>query len=220
VARGIVGLGGVVALIGALHLPAGRALLRQVGGCPVGTPLAAADADQARAVAWSTVRGVGAAPARPALGFALGETTRDGVRAWADQAGAACVDEGASLRCAALPAGLWGDAGPGDELRAGFDGAGALVSVVVSLSGRTPEAASAAWSRLADGLDAQLGAKAARRGDGTAAGLARGGMAQAVAEARFEDFRASVTATQLGAGRVTVRAVYQLLPPEIVASRD
>lgn len=218
-ARGLVGLGGVVALIGALHLPAGRALLRTVGGCPVGAPVAAEDADRARAVAWSTLRGVGEAPARPALGFALGETTRDALRAWADDAGAACVDEGASLRCTALPAGPWGAAGPDDELRAGFDGAGALVSVVVSLSGRTPGEASAQWSALADGLDRQLGVPAARRGDGSAAGLARGGMAQATAEARFADFRASVTATQLGAGRVTVRAVYQLLAPEAVAAR-
>src|SRR5690242_9186696 len=89
-----------VAGVGLLHTPGARSLLQRIGGCPVGraTP---AQVEAAQRRAWRTLQGSEHAPARPALGFALGEATLPQIRAWAAARGLTCevLRGGALLRC-------------------------------------------------------------------------------------------------------------------------
>ena len=125
-------LAGVVATVGALHMPFARGFLMSIGGCPVGHAKLA-ELEPARRAAIAAERGTEAAPARPALGFALDRTTLAETRAWADRTHVACDDvrEGL-LRCKGVPSaalGLSDSDGPVSELYFGFDTRGRLVDV-------------------------------------------------------------------------------------------
>ncbi len=89
--------------IGLLHTSWGRPLLMRLGGCPAAR-VSPAEVDRLRLSGFHAVALPGSlrAPARPALGFALEQTTRADVREWAARAGVACEarERGLlSLRC-------------------------------------------------------------------------------------------------------------------------
>jgi hypothetical protein len=144
--------------IGVFHMPFARGLLARVGGCPVGhAPLA--EIEPARRAAIATERGSVAAPARPALGFALDRTTRVDVRAWADQSRVRCEDVREGLvRCKGVPAsalGLPESDGSVGELSLGFNTRGRLVDVATM---RTHVAGVGVVRDVASKLASQVGA--------------------------------------------------------------
>lgn len=205
----------LVGLIGLAHLPIAAPLLGlwTGGGCPVGLdhPLTPAARDAARSTAMDAVRGQGAAGERPALGFALDVTSRVEATAWAAAHGVACTDARELKQCGPVPANAIPD-GPRDTLVFEFDAADALVSVT---AGRRVPAAEAVdlFVALQAGVAERAGPATLQRGEPTAEWLDRGPLTQLSSEFRFADYRAQLTATNLGPGRIAVREVYQALGP-------
>ena len=205
----------LVGLIGLAHLPIAAPLLGlwTGGGCPVGLdhPLAPAARDAARATALEVVRGVGTAGDRPALGFALDGTSRVEATAWAATHGVVCTDARELKQCGPVPATAIPD-GPRDSLVFEFDAGDALVSVTAGR--RVPAAeAVAVYVALEAGVAERAGPATLQRGEPTAEWLDRGPLTQLSSEFRFADYRAQLTATNLGPGRIAVREVYQALRP-------
>jgi hypothetical protein len=201
----------LVGAVGALHLPFARPLLMRLGGCPADrvSPLAI---HAARHEAITAARGPIAAPARPALGFALDEATIDDVRAWSSRAGVTCDEkrEGTFVRCrdvaaASLP-GTWPH--------------GTLAEVTFGLSPKTKKVIAVATLRSglsdSDGvqtisgtsreLEAKLGAPTKSAGDASA--LASAGYHTATLSYAYSDYLASVTATKMPERGVLVREEY------------
>jgi hypothetical protein len=163
------------------------------------------------------------APARPAPGFALEETTPDDVRAWAARAGIRCEarERGLlSLRCRQVPrdrlpgAASGGTdhrvppgASPIDELALTFSPGGRLVSVDAFTPRLLPGDAAASYGAATARLQAWLGAPADEIGDRAAASLARAPLATSRARFRFDDYVAIVSASNLSSG-VAVREQY------------
>ena len=194
--------------VGALHLPAARPALRWLmGGCPIGADLPPEQRDLARAAAVDAVRGVGAAPTNEALGFALGVTSRDDVAAWASTEGVTCVPARTTLRCDAVPGALAGLDGRG-ELRFDFDAKQRLVGLTGSWE--VPAARGAGW---VDQQGATLGEATLSHGDAAPAWLVAGPLRQVSREYRFADYRAILTATHTGGGRVVARGAWQTIAP-------
>ena len=180
------------AAIASLHSPWARPLLRRLGGCPA----ARATPEQVEAAqrgAWRRLRGAGAAPVRPALGFALERTTLADVHAWARAHGLACAQEraGALYRCGPVPASAVtpGASGTYDDVAFGFRLADRrLVNLTTLRTGLDPEDAEA---RLHDA------AKALERALGVPAEDARATAGPAYVAYRFADYMADVTAMRL-----------------------
>ena len=204
----------LLALLGALvlaHTPRGRPLLARLdarGGCPVGVgapDVSPAQLDAQRAAAWAPLRGIGAAPSRPARGLALDRSTPEEVTAWARERGASCVAElgGAALRCERSSLG---------DLLARFDAARHLVGLDLARHEAGPEAASTRFEELRGDLARDLGPPSSAWGEATAAYLAEGPLRQAGARFRFADFAADVSVTNLPAGGVVLREQYRALP--------
>lgn len=213
--RGALAAGAFVAVIGLLHLPVGRSALRWVtGGCPIGMDiqLDPAARDAARTVALRSVQGDALAAARPALGFALERTTREDVAAWAQAHQLACAGDGPRMRCADVPAALWGGPADADVVLLQFDARDALISATATVSALTPAAAAAALRQLTADVVAQVGPPTSTHGGADAASLAAGGLSQSSSEFRFADYRAQLVATQVSGGRVSLRSVFQAIP--------
>jgi hypothetical protein len=209
--------------IGLLHTSWGRPLLMRLGGCPAAR-VSAAEVERLRLTGFHAVALPGSlrAPARPALGFALEETTPADVRAWAARAGIQCEarERGLlSLRCRQVPrdrlpgvarAGAGGGAGAGappiDELALTFAPSGRLISVDAFTPGLPPGDAAASYRAATAGLQAWLGPPADEIGAGAAA-LASAPLATARARFRFDDYVAIVSASNLSSG-VAVREQY------------
>lgn len=197
---------GVVTLgVGLLHMPWARPLLARIGGCPASraTPQQV-EAEQRRA--WLSLRGAGSAPARPALGFALGRTTLAEVKAWAEARGLRCDASrgGALLRCAGVPAaalpsparGVYEDLAFGFRLRDER-----LVNVTALRSGLAAEEASAQLRDAAARLERALGAPTRQAAGESAA-------APSFVLYRYADYLADVTAMQLPSRGHAVREHY------------
>lgn len=213
--RGALAMGTFVGVIGLLHLPVGRAALRWLtGGCPIGMDiqLDPGAREAARAAALGPVRGTTAAAARPALGFALERTTRADVAAWSQTNHLACEGDGPLLRCADVPAALWGGPMDADVVLLQFDAHDALVSATATASAMTPDAAASALRQLTSDVVAAVGPPTSTHGEADAAWLAAGGLSQASSEFRFADYRAQLVATQVSGGRVSLRSVFQAIP--------
>jgi hypothetical protein len=126
-----------VGLIGVLHMPFARKLLQSVGGCPFPTTsrtLTAAEAEALRQDTLAPAKTLAPAPARPALGFVLEQTTRAEVNSWAASHQITCQGDrhGAGLTCqnvaaSALPAP--GATEVSGSLMLGFGANDTLVSV-------------------------------------------------------------------------------------------
>ncbi len=195
---------GAAAVVG-LHTRGGRPLLARVSGCPA-TKVSPAAALHARDEAVAKTRGDGAAPARPALGFALDEARLADVRAWATAKGIACSEArgGTLLKCADVPASALPRGGRDShalytEIAFGFRADdGALHAVTALRSGLAADAATRELGALADGLTAELGVSPTARGDVAALGKAR--WATASLGYRYADYLLDVGATTLPDG--------------------
>jgi hypothetical protein len=205
----------LIAAIGFLHTPAGRPLLARVGGCPVGNaPPARVEEGRVRAVLQT--RGAEAAPARPALGFRLDETTLADVKAWASHHGARCVEkrEGTLLQCADVPSraidGPAADASAKvDDVSFGFTpGTHVLTGISTLRYARVPGGAVATLDHKVSSLEKELGAGKAtgQRDEGYLSG---GAYRTAVVEYRFRDYMADVTGMNLPGRGIAVREHYQ-----------
>ena len=117
--------------------------------------------------------GTTAAPARPALAFALDVTTPGDVRAWAKAAHVSCEDVHPGLmKCAGVPDAR---AGTIDELALGFDTGGHMVNVSTLRQHLTPSAAAESARDITASLRAELGGSGHATGDFDAAHLSRSG---------------------------------------------
>lgn len=199
-------------LVGLLHLPAFRPLLHAgSGGCPVGmdTHLTAEQVDDARNTVLSHDRGVTGAAARPALGFVLDVTSRAEVAAWAVTHGVQCDEGEFETRCGAVPTGAMAGIPKVDQLLLRFDAEGRLVVVDATIREIDAEGAAALVRTMSEDLGRTAGTPTTTRGEPSGAYLARGAMNQSRTSFRFEDYRADVTATNVGSGRIVVRATFQ-----------
>ncbi|EYF07461.1 hypothetical protein [Chondromyces apiculatus] len=235
VKRGLVGVVGftllAVAVIGFAHTKHGRsllALMRGAPGCPVGmdAKLSPEELEQVRGKVLASVRGDERALVRPALGFVLDATTRADVERWAQEKGVRCepAKRGAALRCLDVPVSALAavDAGvekaetrvpshPVDGLFFGFDGHGRLVSLDASRDHLSAAEAAQLVEEVREDLAAQAGPPALERGVPGAEYLQGGALRQIASEFRFSDYRAQVSATNLGQ-KVVVREQYQSIP--------
>jgi hypothetical protein len=197
-----------VGLIGVLHMPFARSFLMDLGGCPVGHA-SLAQLEPARNAAIATEKGAVAAqaPMRPALGFALGKTTRADTEAWADRSHVSCdgVREGLVL-CKDVPSsalGLPASDGKVGELHFGFDTHGLLVDV--STMRMHAEATPAA--DIEKRLEAQVGAPQQRTGSFDGPHLAANGALSSV-RYRYRDYFAEVIAMRFKGDGLVVREHY------------
>ena len=145
-----VGLLGVIVFVtgfvGFMHTRAGHPLLMRLAGlagCPMGKANGA-DVEVVRLAGAARERGAQPAPARPALGFLLDQSTLADVRNWMERVGAACTEErqGTLVKCGELPAiaigrPAWEKAIT--EVSFGFTPGGQLVTVTALYSHRTAE---------------------------------------------------------------------------------
>jgi hypothetical protein len=201
-----------VGLVGLAHLPAARPLLRICAGgaCPVGAdaPADPAVIDQARASTLPALRGETAAASRPAAGFRLDEDDAASVAAWAVQHKLSCAKEGALTTCGPVPAGLLPEGRAHDTISFQFDANDKLVTVMARVNALPAEEAAATVQARTAVLEAAVGPAYSARGD--AASLSKP-LSQVSAEFRFTDYRAQLTATHVGGGRIAYREVFQSL---------
>jgi hypothetical protein len=205
-------------LIGVLHLPAAAPLLRRISpafACPLrkGTP-DQIDRGHALGVAAIRASATSAAPARPALGFALDRTRRADIEAWASRHGVSCAAIGGNdnlQKCVDVPASAVGQAaelGPLEEVCFEFKASGELVNVqAMRRHLGAADAARVVGSRERT-VAATVGAPTLSAGEATAANLGRSALASYVAEHTFIDYRATVSATNLAHTGVMVREEY------------
>lgn len=198
--------------IGALHLPMARPLLAWVGvGCPA--KASPEEVEAARKNAASLARGPTWAKARPALGFRLDQTTKAEVDAWVKAKGLSCTEaeRGTVLRCAGVPAAALGrsEGGTGvDDLSFAFSAKDLRLVTVSTLQSQLNAAqAASALEELSGELGLRLGEPGRRIGQPTAGYLAGGSLRTAMVEYRYQDYLATVSATNLG-DRVAVREHY------------
>ncbi len=97
-----------VSLIGVMHMPFARNLLRRAS-CPFPTTdrvLTVREAEGLRIAKLAPARSLSRAPARPALGFSLDTTRRADVIAWAREHDLRCTEDrhGAGVTCANVAA--------------------------------------------------------------------------------------------------------------------
>lgn len=192
----------LVGVIGLLHMPFARNLLRSVGGCPFPTTdrtLTAQEAETLRQKTLAPERSLAPASARPALGFDLERTTRAEVIAWATKNGLTCKADrhGAGLTCPDVRASMLPEHGDRElvgQLMLGFTSAQKLVSVhYMTRDTRRPTIL--ARSEHASLTLSALGPRQ-ESGDPT---LAKP-LSQLRREVRFRDYLASVSATNMGRG--------------------
>ena len=208
----------LTAAIGALHMPFARPLLRKLTGglvCPIqrGTP---EQIDRGHALGAAAIRlsATRAAPARPALGFALDRTTQPELGAWAKAHDVSCsvIAGNATLqRCTDVPAMALGEPeslGPLEEATFEFKKSGELVNVQTMRRHLTAADAARVVGSLEDASDAVVGAPTKRAGVPTAAHLGRSFMSTFVAEHTYTDYRATISATNLAQTGIMVREEY------------
>lgn len=205
-------------LVGVLHMPFAADLLRAISpswACPVrrGTP---EQIDRATAMGAANIRdhASSAAPARPALGFALDTTTRGDIRAWAAKNGVTCAAIGGNdnlQKCTDVPAAAVGEPasfGPLEEITFELRATGELVNVQTMRRGLTADAAAAMSASIASTMKSTLGDPSQTGGEPTAAHLSHGVLATYVAVHQFTDYRATVSATNLASTGFMVREEY------------
>lgn len=205
--------GAFVGVMGFLHTPYGRPLMRRLGmSCPARkVSPAAAEAVRLRAVA--SLRTAVPSPARPALGQTLDVSRAIDVNAWAQARGLACTEEmrpSHAIRCAGLagqPA-VDPQAPPTEQIVFSFAPDGRLVSVDWLRSRLTAAEASRLFSYAAAKLTSALGSRGQMVGDATPSYLAGGSMRTARLQYRYSDYLATVTAMNIS-GRVVMHEQYE-----------
>jgi hypothetical protein len=202
-----------VGLMGFLHTPYGRPLMRRLGvSCPaLKVSPAAAEAVRLRAVA--SLRTALPSPARPALGQALDVSRAIDVNAWTHAHGLACAEQARpthAIRCAGLVGQPSPDpkAPPAEQIVFSFAPDGRLVSVDRLRSTLTAPEASRLFSQAAGELTAVLGPGGQMIGDATPAYLAGGSMHTARLQYRYSDYLATITAMNIS-GRLVMHEQYE-----------
>ena len=219
VKQAVVGTGATLTLltglIGFMHTPAGRPMLRWLAGtagCPVGGHLEPAERDAAILQARQVFKGDVPAASRQALGFTLGETTRETVRAWATEKGISCVDEEfARLHCTDVPAAALGVEMPVADLVVSFDAQDRLQGIDVHTGTLAADDAARLVEERGQAIAKQAGPPTSTAGEATGDWLASGPMAQVSESFHYSDRRAELTATNLGDGRIVLREFHQTL---------
>lgn len=199
---------------GLLHMPFARTLLARIGGCPFPVAEAApsqAEADAARVRAARGERGAERAQEKPALGFSLGDSTREDVHAWAARVHARCAHDavGLGMRCE----GVRLDALPGGrapsptraQVAFGFDLDGKLVSASFLARVTSPDEAERVRSDAEREL-ALSGPPTRTEGRGVTRAFERRVDAWA-----YSDYLGEVVTTHLGSG-VVVAARHMEIP--------
>ncbi|HEX2882086.1 MAG TPA: hypothetical protein VHO25_21350 [Polyangiaceae bacterium] len=195
----------LTALIGFAHTPAGRPLLALLGvvpGCPVLANIDPIKAQEKRQVWVAKKAGSERAPARPALGFELGRTSKAEVKRTLGKQGFTCSSarKESALDCKR----------EGDDVLLQFDSKDRLVAVDAF---RTTDSSVEAVSLLdaaARELASTIGAATQTRGERTASYLDEARFRQVVLEYRYSDYSARVAATNFGRG-LRVREQYDLI---------
>ena len=211
---GIVVATAMIGAVGLLHAPFARPLLMRVGGCPVaGGRMTPRESDAARRLALGVETGSATAPARPALGFALDETSLDDARAWARRGQVDCDEARAGLlRCTQVRAdalGIPASQGTIDELLLQFDPRGRLVNVTTIRAGLAPDAVASRAAAIVGSLDRELGPSPRGHGDFGGASLRSAGAESISTVAyRYSDYVAEVVAMNAPSGGPTLREHY------------
>ena len=206
-------VGAFVGVMGFLHTPYGRPLMRRLGmSCPaMNVSPAAAEAVRLRAVA--SLRTAAPAPARPALEQALDVSRAIDVNAWTHARGLACTEAmrpSHAIRCAGMagqPAPA-PKAPPAEQIVFSFAPDGRLISVDRLRSTLTATEASRLFGQAAAELTATLGPGGQMIGDATPAYLAGGSMHTARLQYRYSDYLATITAMNIS-GRVVMHEQYE-----------
>jgi hypothetical protein len=200
------------ALVGFAHTRPGRPLLAVIGPvlgmhgggkCPLGYDTAATPAarEMARRRFAATHAGSAVAHERPALGFALDETTRGDVLAWASEHHVKCVarKSGPDLDCADVPAAALPDHEDGVPLHSlwlTFGVGDRLIAAVGIRRDPSDSAIGDAFAKVTRDVALLAGPATTTSGDPTS--LAAGQLYQAMAEYRFQNYFAVARATNMG----------------------
>ncbi len=199
-----------IGMVGLLHTPYGRPLMRRMGvACPA-TKVSPAQAEAVRLRAVATLRTEVPSPARPALGQELDVSRARDVLAWTRARGLACVESSRpshTLKCEG-PSGAGAFLDPvADQVVFAFAPDGRLVSVDRLRSTLTAAEASRLFGRAAAQLAAALG-PGQLVGDATPEYLAGGSMHAVRLAYRFSDYLATVAAVNV-AGRIVMHEQYE-----------
>jgi hypothetical protein len=195
------------------HTRAGRALFGEK--CPwEGAPPSAERLESFRVKNAANLKGTTRAPARPAFGFVLDQSTKADVTAWGTRVGATCREEiaGAALRCesADRPIGAENEV-PVKDAFFRFDPRGVLVGVDLMRDGTNGEKAAAVLTTITAQIARAAGPPSTVQGTASSAHLA-GYLNRAGSEFRFADYAADVSATNMGEQGVVVREQYRSIP--------
>lgn len=206
----------VAAAIG-LHTPAGRALLGGADGCPWGKGApSAVQLEELRVKSTTALKPNGStrATTRPAFGFALDQSTRADVTAWATRASATCVDEigGAALRCELAKKNISEENGVSvRDAFFRFDPRGVIVGIDLMRDGTDGAKAAAVLTTISNRIAGAAGPPSTVQGMADSAHLG-GYLDRAATEFRFADYAADVSATNLGEEGVVIREQYRSIP--------
>jgi hypothetical protein len=203
---------GLVGLIGLLHTPYGRPLMRRLGAACPAAKVSPAEVETVRLRAVAALRTEVPSPARPAVGQQLDVSRAADVTAWAHARRLACVEStrpSHTIRCEGSDGERARDPRmpPIDQIVFAFAPDGRLVSVDRLRSRLTAVQASRLFGQAADDLAAALG-PGRLAGDATPDYLASGSMHLARLAYRFSDYLATVTAMNV-AGRVVMHEQYE-----------
>ena len=201
-----------VAVIGWMHTPAARPVLRALGvSCPVDSATAAQVAGL-REQGLADLRGSTPAPARPALGMVLDQMTVREAHVWARTNSVDCesIVHGLHfLRCRGVDARVLGLDGPAiSELWLSFGTSGTLVGVDAYRRGLDARDAATAWSTAVRTLRSELGKPQVAFGDASPQALLASALETARVQYRFSDYLATVTAVNLPYAGLAVRQQY------------
>lgn len=199
------------AFIAFAHTPWGRpllAMLSGVPGCPVGLDGGDAATVEATRAASVLMRSGEVEVTPKALGFVLGSSTRDEVRAWLGEGADRCVAirEGQGLRCEGVALAKT-ELGCDADLHLSFAG-----DVLVGLDARhkgLPEDALRWLGEKVATLGAEVGPPAKSHGEAESSWLVSAPMRQVAREFRAKGFVAAVSVTHLGPRGVSAREQYQ-----------
>ena len=175
------------------------------GGCPFGydQAMSPAQRERARAHFAANHRGDRRALDRPALGFALDQTTRAQVQASMSAQGVQCsAGHGMSdLTCVNVPSSALPGAPPRAPERTlwfTFGSKDQLLSVVAVSSDASAQTISSAFVSTQNTLSEQAGAATSSTGSADSHSLSQGLLRQASAEFRFKDYYALERAANMG----------------------
>jgi hypothetical protein len=141
---------------------------------------------------------------RPALAFALGQTTSDDITRWSRDHGITCHAKhgGTFIECVDVPASALGSdpSLPAKGLWLTLDGNGTLAAIQAARRAPAATTVADAFATLGNELTAKVGAPAKRDGQPDADALARGLLRQASVEFHAAGYRARVRETNMGDG--------------------